>query len=117
MVAADPIDQPHHTARTIDEFLAFCGDHGWRVACFAVREGDAEIYRSRGMHVVYLGDEAVLRCDEFSLEGAGMKQVRSAVRHVERDHGFELIGETEAGQELIAELNEISAEWRAGSPE
>jgi lysyl-tRNA synthetase, class II len=117
MVAADPIGPPDDTARTVDEFLAFCGDHGWRVACFAVREADAEIYRARGMHVVYLGDEAVLRCDEFSLDGAGMKQVRAAVRHVERDHGFELIGETEASPELIAELNEISAEWRAGSPE
>ena len=117
MVAADPIGPPDDTARTIDEFLAFCGDHGWRVAFFAVREADADIYRARGMHVVYLGDEAILRCDEFSLEGAPMKQVRAAVRHVERDHSFELIGETEASPELIAELNEISAEWRKGAPE
>jgi lysyl-tRNA synthetase, class II len=117
MVAADPIGPPGDTGRTVDEFLAFCADHGWRVAFFAVREADAEIYRSRGMHVVYLGDEAILHCDEFSLEGPGMKQVRAAIKHVERDHTLELIAETEASPELIAELNEISAEWRAGSAE
>jgi lysyl-tRNA synthetase, class II len=117
MVAADPIGPPQDSARTVDEFLTFCAEHGWRVAFFAVREADAEIYRARGMRVVYLGDEAVLRCDEFSLDGAGMKQVRSAVRRVERDHSFELISESEASPELVAELNEISAEWRAGSPE
>jgi lysylphosphatidylglycerol synthetase-like protein (DUF2156 family) len=117
MVAADPIGPPDDTGRTVDEFLAFCAERGWRVAFFAVREADAEIYRARGMHVVYLGDEAILHCDEFSLDGAGMKQVRAAVKHVERDHGFDLIAETEASPELIAELNEISAEWREGSPE
>jgi lysylphosphatidylglycerol synthetase-like protein (DUF2156 family) len=117
MVAADPIGPPEDTARRVDEFLAFCTDHGWRVAFFAVREADAEIYRSRGMHVVYLGDEALLHCDEFSLDGAGRKQVRAAVKHVERDHTFELNSETEASPELIAELNEISAEWRKGSAE
>ncbi len=39
------------------------------------------------------------------------------MRHVDRDHDFELIAETEASTELIAELNEISAEWRDGAPE
>ncbi|HEV7615714.1 MAG TPA: phosphatidylglycerol lysyltransferase domain-containing protein [Solirubrobacterales bacterium] len=117
MVAADPIGPPADTARTVDEFLAFCAGRGWRVAFFAVRESDAEIYRARGMRTIYLGDEAILRCDEFSLEGTGMKAVRTAVKHVEKDHGFELIAETEASPELIAELNEISAEWRQGAPE
>jgi len=117
MVAADPIGPPGDTARTLDEFLAFCAGRGWRVAFFAVRESDAEIYRARGMHTVYLGDEAILHCDEFSLDGAGMKAVRAAVKHIEKDHSFELIAETEAAPELIAELNEISEEWRKGAPE
>jgi lysyl-tRNA synthetase class 2 len=117
MVAADPIGPPEDTARTVDEFLAYCAEHGWRVAFFAVREADAEIYRARGMHVVYLGDEAILRCRKFTLDGPAMKQVRTAFRRIERDHSFELIGEAEASPELVAELNEISAEWRAGSPE
>jgi lysyl-tRNA synthetase len=117
MVAADPIGPPGEEARTLDEFLAFCAERGWRVAFFAVRESDAELYRGRGMHTIYLGDEAILHCDEFSLDGAGMKAVRAAVKHVEKGHSFELIAETEASPELIAELNEISEEWRKGAPE
>ncbi len=117
MVAADPIGPPGDEARTLDEFLGFCAGRGWRVAFFAVREADAELYRARGMHTIYLGDEAILHCDEFSLDGAGMKAVRAAVKHVEKGHSFELIAETEAGPELIAELNEISEEWRKGAPE
>jgi lysyl-tRNA synthetase, class II len=117
MVAADPIGPPEDTGRTVDEFLAFCAERGWRVAFFAVREADAEIYKARGMRAIYLGDEAILRCDEFSLDGPGMKAVRAAVKHVGKDHSFELIAENEASPELVAELNEISEEWRKGAPE
>ncbi|HEY2717458.1 MAG TPA: lysine--tRNA ligase [Solirubrobacterales bacterium] len=117
MVAADPIGPPSCEERVLDEFLAFCAERGWRVAFFAVREADAEIYRARGMHVIYLGDEAILRCDSFSLEGPERKAVRAAVKHVEKGHAFELMAESEASPELIAELNEISEEWRKGAPE
>ncbi|HZO07686.1 MAG TPA: lysine--tRNA ligase, partial [Solirubrobacterales bacterium] len=54
MVAADPIGPPADTARTIDEFLTFCAERGWRVAFFAVRESDADLYKERGMHPIYL---------------------------------------------------------------
>jgi lysyl-tRNA synthetase len=117
MVAADPIGPPGNKARTLDEFLAFCAERGWRVAFFAVREADAELYRERGMHPVYLGDEAILRLDNFSLDGAERKAVRAAVKHVEKEHTFELIAENEASPELVGELNEISEEWRKGAPE
>jgi lysyl-tRNA synthetase class 2 len=117
MVAADPIGPPADTARTLDEFLAFCSGRGWRVAFFAVREADADLYREHGMHPIYLGDEAIVHPDRFSLDGAEMKAARTAVKHVSKDHEFELIAETEASEELIHELNEISAEWRDGSPE
>jgi lysylphosphatidylglycerol synthetase-like protein (DUF2156 family) len=117
MVAADPIGPPGNEARTLDEFLVFCAERGWRVAFFAVREADADLYRERGMHPVYLGDEAILRLDTFTLDGAERKAVRAAVKHVEKGHTFELIAENEASPELVGELNEISEEWRKGAPE
>ncbi len=117
MVASDPIGPPEDTGRTIDEFLDFCAQRGWRVAFLAVRESDAPLYRERGMHSLYLGDEAILRCDRFTLEGPEMKAVRAAVNRVGRDHRFELVRESEAPADLVAELNEISAEWRAGEAE
>jgi lysyl-tRNA synthetase class 2 len=117
MVAADPIGPPGNEARVLDEFLAFCAERGWRTAFFAVREADAELYRERGMHVIYLGDEAILRLESFSLEGGSMKAVRTAVAHVEKGHSFELMTESEADPALVAELNEISEEWRKGAPE
>jgi lysylphosphatidylglycerol synthetase-like protein (DUF2156 family) len=117
MVAADPIGPPRDRARVLDEFLAHCREQGWGVAFLAVREADAPLYRERGMHAIYLGDEAILRCDTFTLEGKAMKPVREAVNRVGRDHRFELLREDRASPELVAQLNAISAEWRRGSGE
>jgi lysyl-tRNA synthetase len=117
MVAADPIGPPDETGEVLDEFLAYCAEQGWKAAFLAVREDATPIYRERGLHSLYLGDEAILDCREFSLDGGGMKAVRAAVNRVGKDHRFELIKESDATQPLVDELNEISEEWRDGSEE
>ncbi len=117
MVAGDPIGPPQARGRVLDEFLWHCREHGWGVAFLAVREADAPIYRERGMSAIYLGDEAILRCDRFTLDGAAMKPVREAVNRVARDHAFELLRESEATPALVAQLNAISDEWRRGAQE
>jgi lysyl-tRNA synthetase, class II len=117
MVAGDPVGPPDDTARTVDEFLHFCAGRGWRTAFFAVREADQQIYRDRGMHVIYLGDEAIVSCRDFTLDTPAMKDLRAVVRRLDRDHTFELIAESEASPALVSELNQISEEWRDGAPE
>ena len=70
------------------------------------------------MHPLYLGDEAIVHRDRFTLEGADMKacadrgQARRAgprLRADRRDRG--------AARSCSTSWNEISAEWRDGSPE
>jgi lysyl-tRNA synthetase len=117
MVAGDPIGPPGDTAHTVDEFLDYCSQHGWRVAFFAVRESDVPMYRERGMHPIYLGDEALVHCREFNLEAPQLKAIRATVRRLDRDHEFTLIAESRADPALVAELNEISVAWRGGAPE
>ncbi|HET6831229.1 MAG TPA: amino acid--tRNA ligase-related protein, partial [Solirubrobacterales bacterium] len=117
MVAADPIGPPEDAGEVLDEFLAYCAEQGWKAAFLAVREDATPLYRERGLHSLYLGDEAILHCAEFSLDGGDMKAVRSAVNRVGKEHRFELITEREASSDLVAELNAISDEWRQGAAE
>ncbi|MDX6648891.1 MAG: lysyl-tRNA synthetase, class [Solirubrobacteraceae bacterium] len=117
LVAADPIGAPQSVPRVLDEFLSYCRGHAWHVAFLAVREEDLPLYRRHGFHSVYLGDEAIIRCDAFSLQGAAMKQVRSAVRRVGREHHFRLLRETDASPSLVRDLNAIRDRWRGKAPE
>src|SRR4029078_4078891 len=113
----DPIGPPDDTGEVLDEFLAYCAEQGWKAASRPVGECAPLISRERGLPSLYLGDEAILDCREFSLDGGGMKAVRAAVNRVGKDHRFELIKESDASRPLVDELNEISEEWRDGSEE
>ncbi|MGH2989643.1 MAG: phosphatidylglycerol lysyltransferase domain-containing protein, partial [Solirubrobacterales bacterium] len=117
LVSADPVGAPNSVGRVLDEFLGFCRRRGWEVAFLAVRESDAPLYEERGFHAVYLGDEAIIPCTEFTLSGGGMKPVRSAVGRVAKGHRFQLIRESDASAPLVEQLNAISEEWREGEQE
>ncbi len=117
LVAADPIGAPGSEERVLDEFISYCRGRGWHLAFLAVREEDMGIYTARGFRGIYLGDEAIVRCDRFTLSGGAKKNVRSAVGRVEKTCTFKLMRESEASPELCGQLNEIRARWRGKSPE
>ncbi|UDY35407.1 lysine--tRNA ligase [Dermatobacter hominis] len=115
--SGDPIGDPASVPLVVDEFIEHCRHHGWQPAFLAAREIDVPFYAERGFRDFYLGDEAVLDCRRFDLDGPGMGPVRQSVRRVEGSHRFELVSEAAAGPELAAQLNEISVRWRAGEDE
>ncbi len=117
LVSADPIGAPESIDLVLDEFLAFCAERGWRVAFLGAREEEAPRYEARGLSTMYMGDEAIIRCDRFTLHGQRMKKVREAVNRVARSHEFRLIRESAAAPELVAALNAISERWRGKEPE
>jgi lysyl-tRNA synthetase, class II len=117
LVAADPIGAPASIPRVVDEFLAYCRGRAWHVAFLAVREDDMPLYNAHGFRGVYLGDEAIIHCDTFTLDGGALKQVRSAVKRVGKGHHFRLMRESDASPALVGQLNEIRERWRGKAPE
>jgi lysyl-tRNA synthetase len=117
LASGDPIGAPGSIPLVIDEFTAFCRERGWRIAFLAVREADVPRYEARGMKAIYLGDEAIIRCDELDIHAPGMKKLRNSVARVGKDHTFTLLRESDAGPELVDQLNAISERWRGKDPE
>lgn len=94
-----------------------CTPRACEPAFLAVRESDAEFYVSRGLRTFYLGDEAILHCDTFSIDGPGRKSLRAAVRRAGRRHRFAIIAGSDASPTLTTQLNTITAKWRGKAPE
>ncbi|MBA3716898.1 MAG: lysine--tRNA ligase [Actinobacteria bacterium] len=117
LVSADPVGAPGSVDLVLAEFLAFCAERGWRVALLGAREEDGPKYEALGLRTLYMGDEAIIRCESFSLQGPPMKKVREAVNRVGRGHEFRLLRESEASPELVGALNAISERWRGKQPE
>lgn len=117
LVSGDPIGDVESIPLVIDEFLEMCRDRAWGVSFLAVRESDRDLYVDRGLHTVYLGDEAVIDVRGFSLGGKKWKSIRQSSGRIERTYSFEWMAETDASPEMLDALNDISKRWRGKAPE
>lgn len=117
LVSGDPIGERSSIPLVIDEFLEMCRERAWGVSFLAVRESDRDLYVARGLHTVYLGDEAVVDVRGFSLGGKKWKSVRQSSGRVERTYRYEWVAETEVSVEMLEMLNDISRRWRGKKPE
>jgi len=84
LVSPDPIGPVSERGHVWDAFRRYCDRNGWGVAVMAAAEEWLPIYRDSGMRHLYIGDEAVVDLEGFSLSGGKMKGLRQAVNRVER---------------------------------
>jgi lysyl-tRNA synthetase, class II len=118
IVSGDPIGPGDALPALVDRFIAFARARDWRIAILGASEACLELYRGRGLHALYHGDEAVIDVEAFSLDGRAIRKVRQSVHRLERA-GFraEVLRAGEVEPELRAELEAIARSWRGTAPE
>ncbi|WP_433328533.1 bifunctional lysylphosphatidylglycerol synthetase/lysine--tRNA ligase LysX [Spirillospora sp. CA-294931] len=84
LASGDPLGDPESWDQAIEAWLGECRAHAWIPGAVSVGERAAHIYRRHGFDALELGDEAIIDLTDFNLEGREMRQVRQAVRRVER---------------------------------
>ena len=84
LVSPDPIGPPDEKVFAWAEFLDYADDFGWSVAVIGAAADWLPEYESSGLRTVYLGDEAIVDCPTFTLEGRSHKSLRQAVNRVDR---------------------------------
>ncbi|GGQ39869.1 bifunctional lysylphosphatidylglycerol synthetase/lysine--tRNA ligase LysX [Couchioplanes azureus] len=84
LASGDPIGDRAAWGAAIVAWLQEAREYAWTPAIMGAGEAGATAYARAGMRVLKLGDEAILRPADFSLEGREMRQVRQAVARVER---------------------------------
>jgi lysylphosphatidylglycerol synthetase-like protein (DUF2156 family) len=89
LVSPDPIGPAWERAEAWAAFRSFADEKGWAVAVLGAAGDWLSVYRAGGMHQFYVGDEAIVHCPTFTLEGSRMKSLRQACNRVER-HGYRL---------------------------
>jgi lysylphosphatidylglycerol synthetase-like protein (DUF2156 family) len=78
LVSPDPIGPEAERAEVFAAFRAHAERHGWTMGIVGADAAWLDTYRRAGWHSLYLGDEAVVNCATFSLEGGAMKGLRQA---------------------------------------
>lgn len=82
LVSPDPIGVD--PVATWQSFRSHAVEHGWPVAVLAADEAWAHRYSTAGGISLYLGDEALIDVQSFSLEGRANRGLRQAVNRMHR---------------------------------
>jgi lysyl-tRNA synthetase class 2 len=118
LVSGDPVGDETEIDDLLGELRRLVRARGWRFAVVGASEERLDRYRALGLKAVPIGEEAVLRPQDFSLEGRAIRKVRQSVSRLRKaGYSFRVVRADEVGPMLEAELEDLSAAWRRGQPE
>ncbi len=87
LISPDPIGPEAERSEVFSAFRSYAEARGWTIGVMGAGEEWLSTYHAAGMHYLYLGDEAIVDCQAFSLEGGKMKGLRQACTRLAR-HGY-----------------------------
>jgi phosphatidylglycerol lysyltransferase len=85
LVLGDPVAERREWPQLLAEFLRYCQGNGWRVAFHQASRDWLPVYESAGLKALKLGDEAIVRLDQFTMEGKAAKNFRTKLKQFERE--------------------------------
>jgi lysyl-tRNA synthetase class 2 len=118
IVTGDPIGDPAERRELISEFRRVAHAKAWRVAVAGAATEALPDYAELGFKSIYLGDEAFVDPQRFSLDGRPIRKVRQSVtRLVKAGYRVELLAPDDVEPAVRDELRSVSEEWRGRWPE
>jgi lysyl-tRNA synthetase class 2 len=118
VVSGDPVGPEEAIPGLVRDLFALAEEHGLRVCVLGAGEALLPVYRAAGLRAMYIGDEALVDTDAFSLEGRPIRKVRQSVTRLEKA-GYRITVEEvgDLGPGELAELERVSVQWRDGAAE
>jgi lysyl-tRNA synthetase class 2 len=118
LASGDPLGDPEAWPGAVTTWLDECGRHGLTPAVLGCGELAGRVYQRHGLDVIELGDEAIVKVEDFTLDGRAMRGVRQAVARVERaGYRCRVARQSDLAPEVIAESVRASEELREGDVE
>jgi lysyl-tRNA synthetase, class II len=115
LAAGDPVGDPEAWPGAIAAWLDEARSFGWVPAVLGASESGARAFQRAGLDALELGDEAVLRVPDFSLEGRSMRGVRQAVSRCQRAGlSVTCARVADLSPDVLAELLHKAGDWRDG---
>lgn len=118
IVSGDVIGSPLGRAILLRTFHEEQIAAGRRIAAVGLPESSRALWEQAGLMTTYIGDEAVVDPQAFSLDGRTMRKVRQSVHRIERE-GFtiEIVRRRDADEALLKRLRSVSDQWLGGRGE
>ncbi|HKV57929.1 MAG TPA: phosphatidylglycerol lysyltransferase domain-containing protein [Ktedonobacteraceae bacterium] len=114
VVAGDPIGPEEEMLPAIQQFMAFCQEQDWMVVFWQVRDALIDLYQAAKLHVLKIGEDAIVPTRTFTLSGKAMANVRSSAKRAEKE-GVRVVFWRGRVQDIdqLAQMEQISRSWLA----
>jgi lysyl-tRNA synthetase class 2 len=118
LLAGDPVGPSEAFGRLLDQLRAFAEARGLKLGAVGAGERMRPLYEQLGLRMLYLGDEAIIDLERFSLEGRPIRKVRQSVTRL-RKAGFaaEVLETSELDATTLAQAERVVELGRLGAPE
>jgi lysyl-tRNA synthetase, class II len=118
LLSGDPVGPDEALPGLLADLCEFAASRGLRVGAIGASRRLLPLYEQLGLRTMYLGDEAIVELDRFSLEGRPIRKVRQSVSRLHKA-GFrtELHPVATLPPGLAAEVEEVLERGREGAPE
>ena len=118
LISPDPIGPVAERTECFSAFRTFAEARGWTIGVMGAAEEWLPIYRAAGLHYLYTGDEAIVDCSSFTLEGGRMKGLRQACTRLERNgYTVEFHDPATIDPTMVSDIVELITKLRRGDAE
>jgi lysylphosphatidylglycerol synthetase-like protein (DUF2156 family) len=118
LISPDPIGPEAERTEVFSAFRQFAEARGWTIGVMAAGEEWLGIYHTAGLHYLYLGDEAIVDCQTFSLAGHKMKGLRQACTRLSRyGYTIEFFDPSKMDPSRVIDIVELISLLRRGGGE
>jgi lysyl-tRNA synthetase, class II len=118
LLSGDPVGPTEAFPRLLRDLRAFSETRGLKLGAVGASEELCPLYEELGLRTIYLGDEAIVELDKFSLQGRAIRKVRQSVSRLGKA-GFtaELHELRDLDQTTVAHIENVLERGREGAPE
>jgi lysyl-tRNA synthetase class 2 len=118
LLSGDPVGPDEALKPLFDQLRAFAQVRDLRLGGVGASERLRPLYESLGLRTLYLGDEAVIDLDRFSLEGRPIRKVRQSVSRLGKaGYTAELEPVSALDADTLGEIEAVLEQGRQGAPE
>jgi len=118
LLSGDPVGPDDAVPALLVQLRAFAGARGLKLGAVGASGRLCPAYEALGLRTLYLGDEAIIELDRFSLEGRAIRKVRQSVTRLEKaGYRAELDDYGALDAATLDQVQRVVDRGRQGAPE
>ncbi len=118
LLSGDPVGPPEEFGDLLLAVRRFARARGLRLGALGASEALVPIYEGLGLRTLYLGDEAVVETERFTLQGRAVRKVRQSVHRLQRaGYSAELCRLDEIAPATMDQIEQVIKVGRIGPRE